>query len=195
MDVFYDNIRKYNYQDYIIFWKNLDTIRKSKIRKLIQVDDQKRSILMWYQFYQILKKRYDYSDFSIFYNAYGKPMMKNLSFSFSHSYDYVAIAISNKNIGIDIEKIRPVSFSVLNIFCTEYEKKYILNSNHPMVSLFDVFCLKEAYFKMLGTDLSCLKQVEFHITNDSVLCKNHPHLSITLHHKIEGYVVAIIESI
>lgn len=48
-----------------------------------------------------------YTDFDLYYNAYGKPMLKDKKhISISHSYHYSAIIISNVDVGIDVEMIR-----------------------------------------------------------------------------------------
>jgi len=48
-----------------------------------------------------------YSDFDLYYNSYGKPLLKDdTCISISHSYQYSAIILSDQDVGIDIEKNR-----------------------------------------------------------------------------------------
>ncbi|WP_408070887.1 4'-phosphopantetheinyl transferase family protein [Butyrivibrio sp. JL13D10] len=54
-------------------------------------------------------------DEQLFFNEYGKPMLKgiNKEFSLSHSGDYVVLAISDIPVGVDIERIDRVDLRVL----------------------------------------------------------------------------------
>lgn len=54
-----------------------------------------------------LLKKAGYTDFDLFYNTYGKPLLKNgKHISITHSYQFSAIIISNVDVGIDVEKNR-----------------------------------------------------------------------------------------
>ncbi len=54
-----------------------------------------------------LLKEVGYTDFDLFYNEYGKPLLKDEKhISITHSYQFSAIIISNVDVGIDIEKNR-----------------------------------------------------------------------------------------
>ena len=140
-----------------------------------------------------LKEKYNLNlhKLNFTYNKFGKPFINNVYFNISHSYDYVCVVASNKEIGIDIEKIRKVNINICNFFSTENEKNYIINSKNQYKNLFKIFCLKEAYFKMLGSDLSKIKNIEFCINNNIQNPKDN--LNIILKYSILNYIIAIIE--
>lgn len=192
----FDNINNYNKNDYKNFYHKLKEKDKQKIKSLIYEKDKQLTILSRILLIKILQDNYnlDYNNLEIKYNKYNKPLINNIYFNISHSNEYAIVATSNNKIGIDIEKIRKVNINIINYFCTTLEKKYILNSNNHYKSLFEIFCLKEAYFKMLGTGITNLKEIEFKIIDNLITC-NHPNLNIKLDYSINGYIIAIIENI
>lgn len=103
-------------------------------------------------------------------SGHGKPYAKglNVHFSISHSGDYVACAVSDKEIGIDIEKIREINPEISKRFACESELEYI--KTHPN-GLFEIWTLKEAYFKCIGTGLGTdIKDVSFEISEKDISC-------------------------
>ena len=193
MYLIYDNINNYSIKDYKFFYKILDSKDKLKINKLINIRDKKSTILSRILLLKILKEKYNLNlhKLSFTYNKFGKPFINNVYFNISHSYDYVCVVASNKEIGIDIEKIRKININICNFFSTENEKNYIINSKNQYKNLFKIFCLKEAYFKMLGSDLSKIKNIEFCINNNIQNPKDN--LNIILKYSILNYIIAIIE--
>lgn len=136
----------------------------------------------------LLKKHYniDYNNIEIITNNYGKPYIKNMNiyFSISYSYKYVICIISNKEIGIDIEKIRKTNINTKKIFGTKLEQDYIDNYE----KLFKIFTLKEAYFKMLGTDLRKIKDIEFKMNNNIICSDDSVNISQI---KYNNYIISI----
>ena len=180
------NINDYNDEQLKEFYKKISESKKEKIDKLINYDDKKRSIIGEILLSELLEnKSYDYT-----YNEYGKPFIKdsNIFYNISHSYDYIACVISEKQIGIDIEMIREVPLNTINQFATEKEKEYISNSNER---LFQIYTLKEAYFKMLGTNLNNIFDVEF-IINGNTIESNKDDINI-IQFKHDNYIISIIE--
>ncbi len=103
-------------------------------------------------------------------SPYGKPFAKNLTvhFSISHSGDFAVCSVSETETGIDIEKIRTVHPRACEKFCTEAETDYVHNSEN---GLFEIWTLKEAYFKCIGTGLGTdIKKVSFSVENNKILC-------------------------
>lgn len=104
------------------------------------------------------------------YNEHGKPFAKNLPvhFSISHSDDIAVCAVSDKEIGIDIEKIRDVNPRSAERFASEKEQEYIRKCEK---GFFEIWTLKEAYFKCIGTGLGAdIKNVTFDISEEGVAC-------------------------
>ena len=101
---------------------------------------------------------------------YGKPYAEGLPvhFSVSHSGDYAVCAVSENEIGIDIEKIRKINPNLSTRFASENETEYI--SSHEN-GLFEIWTLKEAYFKCIGTGLGPdIKSVSFSIQPSGIIC-------------------------
>lgn len=137
----------------------------------------------------------NYDSQEIYYNDYGKPYIKdnNIYFNISHSYDYLIVCTSEYEVGIDIEKIRPVKKELIDYIATENEKEYIYSEKANIEKrVFEIYTLKEAYFKMLGTGLQDFKSVEFSIANNRVICKTKK-IHSSLYYDIDGYVFAICE--
>ncbi len=105
-------------------------------------------------------------------NKHGKPYADNVNayFSVSHSADMVICCVSDEEIGIDIEKIKPFNPKAAERFATEEELKYIRSEEN---GFFEIWTLKEAYFKCIGTGLgSDIKNVSFRITQDDIICSD-----------------------
>lgn len=181
----YDNINNYTDNDYQEMYNNLNQFNKDKIDKLVNTNDKKLSILSKHLLKSILSQKYNLDYNNIYYNDNGKPFIKGIYFNISHSNEYVVLAFSNNKIGIDIEKIRKVDLSIMNAFCTNKEKDYILNSKNKYKSLFEIFCLKESYIKMLGTNLFNIKEIKL----------NNNNLNITTIYDIPDYIIVITEEL
>ncbi len=193
MYIYYNNINNYSLKEYINYYNELSDYDKNKIDKLI-ITRKKQSILARILLKNILKNKYNinYKDMIIKYNKYGKPFIDNISFNISHSHDYVIVATSNKNIGIDIEMIRDYNPTSMNLFCTDNEIKYINNNQNKKLAYWKIYTLKEAYFKMLGTNLSNMKNVEFNILKNKITCVNNENLKIFVSTEINNYIFSII---
>lgn len=190
----YNNINNYNNNQYQDFYELLNKIDKQHVDHLIYEKDKKMTLLSRHLLSQLLNTKYNltYHQLNIKYNKYNKPYIDNVYFNISHSHDYAIAVTSYYKVGVDIEKIRKVNLNIINIFCTEQEKQYILNSKNPYQSLFEIFCLKEAYFKMIGTGIYNPKQIEFVKNNQSFSC-NIPNLNIKILYSLDQYIIAIIE--
>ena len=130
-------------------------------------------------------------------NEYNKPflMNKNIFYNISHSFEYCVCVFSEKEVGIDIEKIRFTDLKTIDYFATKNEKKYILKDEINIYQrLFQIYTLKEAYFKMKGQSLKEIKNIEFKITSDTIYCsdKNVKIKQIISNNK---YVISICEQI
>ena len=122
----------------------------------------------------------------------GKPFAENVDafFNISHSGNLVVCAVSDKEIGIDIEKIREINPRVCEKFAAPDEIEYI---NSKPNGLFEIWVLKEAYFKCTGSGLGKdVKSVQFIISGNEVECsdKNYTCSFIEI---ADGYVCAVCE--
>jgi 4'-phosphopantetheinyl transferase len=182
------NINDYKKEYIDSFYNRINKDKRNKIDKYINVIDRNRSIIGEI----LLSKLIDnYDELDIYTNKYGKPYIsnKNIFFNISHSNDYVVCVISDKEIGIDIEKIRDVDINVIKRFATSIEKKYIGNNINK---LWEIFTLKEAYWKCMGKNLDKLLDVEFNINKKSIICSDNTINSFFIK-DIDGYIISIVE--
>ncbi len=196
MKLIYDNINNYSQEEYMNFLALIKSEKQTKILKILKDDDKKRSILGEILLINLLNElNVDYNSIAITKNKYGKPYIKDLAlfFNISHSKDFVVCAISKYEIGIDIEQIRTSKGSIINQFATSKEKQYIneLKNDYNKRS-FEIFTLKEAYFKCIGENLNRIKEIEFAFNNNIIKC-NKKNFEFKLIHNIDNYVIAVCE--
>lgn len=103
----------------------------------------------------------------------GKPYTENSAykFSISHCGNLVVCAVSKNEIGVDIEKIRNVRLKIAEKFACENEIAYI---GEKLERFFEVWTLKEAFFKCKGTGLGAdIKSVSFDIKDNTISCSEN----------------------
>ena len=88
-----------------------------------------------------------YTDFDLYYNNYGKPLLKDgMHISITHSYNFSAIIVSSSEVGIDIEKNREKITNIQDKFVnTEYDS---LSDEDLVKQLTVVWGAKESMYKM-----------------------------------------------
>lgn len=90
-----------------------------------------------------------YSDLDLRYDENGKPSLVDGSYiSISHSFEYASIIIGKENVGIDIEMKRDKIKRIANKFCNERELGLVDGDNDEVDMLTEIWCTKEAMFKM-----------------------------------------------
>ena len=93
-----------------------------------------------------------------------------LHFNISHSVDTVAAVVCDCCVGIDIEAIRKVSLNLAKRVCNEEELFYVFgklpseddfkSENKDFIKRFlEIWTIKEAYFKYIGTGITDFKAV------------------------------------
>ena len=198
MEYIIKNINDFNKDNINNFYDKIPKLKKDKIDKYKNYDTKVRSIVGEMLLKELLvKNNVSYNSLDYYINEYGKPYLKtiNIFFNISHSFDYVITTISDKDIGIDIEKIRKTPLNIINQFATEKEKTYILSTNNNIEErIFKIYTLKEAYFKMLGTNLNNILEVEFTIKNNNIYC-NDEKVKMGFIDDIKGYIIAYCEKI
>ncbi len=125
-------------------------------------------------------------------SANGKPVAVNCNanFNISHSGDRVVCAVSDKEIGIDIEKIRPINPKAAERFACPDELDYIRSNE---TGLFEIWTLKEAYFKCIGTGLGTqIKNVSFKIDKNGVFCSENG-FECSFVNIADGYICSVCE--
>ena len=104
----------------------------------------------------------------------GKPYVEGhpgIHLSIAHSGGTVAVAVADMPIGIDAEEIRPMKLKLASRFCLDEEIEYIfghLPSEEELCSIgkgetlkrfLEIWTLKEAYFKCIGTGITDPKSI------------------------------------
>ena len=87
-----------------------------------------------------------YEDRDLYYNSYGKPLLKDgRHISITHSFDFAAIIISRSEVGIDIEKNREKIVKIQHRFVnTEYDS---LSDEDLVKQLTVIWGAKESMYK------------------------------------------------
>lgn len=105
----------------------------------------------------------------------GKPYVEipGIHFSISHCEDRVLVVFSDGEVGADIEKCRKINPGTSRYFCSDKDLSFIfrretdrflpeITDPETLSRFFEVWTLKEAYVKYLGTGLSKeMKKINF----------------------------------
>lgn len=88
-------------------------------------------------------------------NNYGKPYIKEpggIYFNISHSGDWIVCAIASEKIGIDIERIESIDFSILSTCLSKNEMEYLYSkpAENQLLLFYDLWTLKESFYKCIG---------------------------------------------
>ena len=197
MQLLIKNINTFNNNTINLFYNEIYYNKKNNIDKILNIKKKKQSIIGEFLLKKLLKKNYNinYKDLKFKINKYGKPFIldMNIYYNISHSHDYVITAISKNKIGIDIEKIRKTNIKNIYQFSTKNELDYILSSKKNIEKrLFKIYTLKESYFKMKGTNLNNIKNVEFTINKNEIICSDK-NVKVKIINIINNYIIAICE--
>lgn len=137
--------------EYEAIYNGLTLSRRAHIDRMKQQDDRLRSLAVTHLLNSILEE-FGVCDARLEVLENGKPHLvgSDLFFSLSHSEEGVAAVVSGTPVGIDIEKIKPVTDKLINYVCNENEREYIESGNDKEYRFFAVWTAKEAYFKKNG---------------------------------------------
>ena len=167
----YGYLSDFSSEDYEKTYDVLNEEERKRVDRYKRADDKKRSLLA-----HILLKKLMKEEFSIYselvYKENGCPYFKDqkLYVSLSHSGDVAFCAVSENPVGVDVEKIRSISDSLIKRVCVDEEKAYVLADFEPddvknisdevvKKRFFEIWTAKEAYFKMKGSGITDLKSV------------------------------------
>lgn len=178
----------------------MDGTRKAKADRYRQEADKRCCVFSDMLLREMLREHYSLDAPEFYTDEKGKPHIKGdkVHFSISHSGEYVACAVDSSPVGIDIERIRTVTLSLIKRVCTEEELQYVLGGNDAQnvdcevcLRFLHLWCAKEAYLKYTGEGLAGgLKSLSFAHKNGIV---NNPLPHISLHiSTTQEYVCAII---
>jgi phosphopantetheinyl transferase len=149
-----------------------------------------------------LLKEVNYSDADLFYDAFGKPFLKDGKLiSISHSHDFACVIISENHVGIDIElKNEKIIKNVTLLF----DEDFILTFKGSLeeTTTLTTFCwgIKEAIFKLIPeNDVSFKDNISiqpFQLNESSCIVNVIINTEITNYtvqlQEIENYVLAYV---
>ena len=94
-----------------------------------------------------------YEDENLIYSEIGKPFLTDGKYiSISHSHNYTGIIVSaTDEVGIDIEKQRDKILRIAHKFTPLEEYRTIANTDAVIQKLTQVWCAKEALYKIYAT--------------------------------------------
>jgi len=130
------------------------------------------------------------------FDTKGRPCVReNAAYiSLSHSGEYVACAISDRAVGVDVQKIKPVSSRVIRRVCSAQETA-ALDREDPDRAFTCVWALKEAWRKANpDAGVTEMLRVQFLVAQDGAIA-GPPGFSYTLSDEIEGYALAVCEAL
>lgn len=94
-----------------------------------------------------LLKQAGYTDFDLYYNEFGKPLLKDgKHISITHSYHFSAIIVSDNEVGIDIEKNREKIINIYDKFVNT--EKDSLSDEDMVKQLTVIWGAKESMYKI-----------------------------------------------
>lgn len=161
MEIFVADINDiYLEKEYCEAFDLLKVDQQDKVNRFRFIADKKRCMLGILMLRYGLQKLYGIylEDIDIVKNEYGKPSLKqveNIHFNISHSGDYVVCAIGDEPVGIDVQEMTKVSYSIVERFFAPEEKQVFdtLDEDEKIDFFFGTWTLKEAYVKLLGKGL------------------------------------------
>ncbi len=128
------------------------------------------------------------------YTQKGKPYLAGnpLYFSLSHSGAYAACAIGQKAVGVDIQKIVPVSQRAVLRFCTAEEQRCLSGSHDLERDVIRLWALKESWLKAAGKKPADMFKASFRLRG--TIAKGPRGFVYRLYETIPGYILALCES-
>jgi phosphopantetheinyl transferase len=103
---------------------------------------------------RMLLQHNDYTDFDLYYDAFGKPHLKpqgcsikDMEISISHSNGFSAIVISDRKIGIDLEILKEKTLKLAPRYMDVSHLKN-LNKEDELIKATVVWGIKESVFKI-----------------------------------------------
>ena len=144
-----------------------------RLRRYIHREDYLRSLTGEFLIRNIISHQLniDYPNIALTKNEYGKPFIEDypdFHFNISHSGNWVVCAISNMPVGIDIELMKPIDYSLAEHFFYPREYERLVNAENKSDCFYDIWTLKESFIKAVGTGLS-LPLTSFGVKTDGDL--------------------------
>lgn len=160
----------------------LHSTRKEHIERQKNEQSRRCSIAGEFLAKEILKENWGITSPIIKRNEKGKPYTEyGINISISHCEDVVVCVADENAIGVDVEKIKPVSDALIERVCTEEELEYVYKPAERediLYRFFEVWTAKEAYFKKQGTGITDFKSVNILNLNREII--NYENLIVQI---------------
>ncbi len=106
--------------------------------------------------FEILRKEFNLSAFTVVCDENGKPYIKNspLHFNLSHSGDYVLCLCGTEKVGCDIQTKCEYKEKVAKRFFTEREYEFLCKSEEKELDFTRIWTMKESILKYHGDGIS-----------------------------------------
>lgn len=145
MEIYYAFLSDYTEEELSNLFFLLPKEKQEQLEKVKNQKSKNESILSWYLLRKALSKK-SINDFSVAFSERGKPYLLDIPYFFniSHSGDFVFCAVSENEVGIDVQKIQPVSKSLVNKVLCENERKTICGCDDGFIWYWAV---KESFVK------------------------------------------------
>lgn len=131
--------------------------KRKRVLSFKQTDDQLRSLKGEWLIRSLLSEilSLSFNKLSLDINNYGKPYIKNVKgihYNISHSSNWIVCAIANEKVGIDIEKIELIDYSIFStcLSTNEIECLYSQPTEKQLLLFYDLWTLKESFYKCIG---------------------------------------------
>ncbi len=163
--------------------KLLGYITKDKIERLgrfHRFEDAQRSLLgdILARYAICSREKVENENLTFGKNEYGKPLLikpDGIHFNISHSGNFVVCAIHNNPIGVDVETIRRIDFTIAENYFSREEYDALLGQPEEMrlYYFFIIWALKESYIKAEGKGLNIpLNSFTIKMEGHSINCVN-----------------------
>ncbi len=127
---------------------------------------------------ELLKKHYGIEKYRLEKGEHGKPFLPdypNIHFNISHCKGLLLCGFSESEIGVDAELIRPYNGRAAKRIFSAEEMEAVQRSSCPDEAFFQIWTLKEALGKNLGTGLSSLmSEITFILDGRQPRCLAYP---------------------
>ncbi len=154
--------------------------RKEHIDRMKIADDRRRSLAGEILARELIKEHFGMSAPKIERAESGMPLTDcGVYISIAHSGDYAVCAAAREPIGIDIECRNSMKERLAERVCTEKERRYVYGSgDFSSERMCEVWALKEACFKKIGTGITDFKSVD--TLSLSRIVKRHDNFIIAI---------------
>ncbi|MBN1698554.1 MAG: 4'-phosphopantetheinyl transferase superfamily protein [Spirochaetales bacterium] len=140
----------------------ISTRRRERILRFRRKEDAERALIAEILIRAVICRKFNVVNDSIDFetNTYGKPFLRgcgNFHFNLSHAGEWVVCIVGCGPVGVDVERIHPVSLTIAKRFFSPEEYLAILEKDpvRQLSYFFELWTLKESYIKAIGKGMAC----------------------------------------